>query len=404
MGGTSGRIAMPWDDPRPSLPRHLYVHVPVCRSKCAYCDFYSRADLGTGDHPRLVRHTLGLLRGWLIPEVRRAPLQTLYLGGGTPTVLGDELVTLIKGVQAMVPFTDDIEVTVEANPESLTPGLAESLADAGVTRVSVGVQSLDDDALRRLDRRHDSASALAALRSVAEAGMQPSADLMCGIPGVSADTWERSLEGVVEAGAVHVSVYPLTVEQGTPLAARIAAGTADAPDEDAVVDGMDAAARSLGTFGFERYEVANYAMPGHRSRHNTAYWTGRPYIGVGGGAHGMLDVAHAQACMLAPDDGRDVARVRYSYVNDPFPGDQPSPLASLELLTALDAAREDAMLGMRMTDGIDDGAAERAGVTDVMRSLVDDGLVSHDDGRWRPTARGWLLGNEVFGRIWNAGR
>jgi oxygen-independent coproporphyrinogen-3 oxidase len=266
------------------------------------------------------------------------------------------------------------------------------------------VQSLDDDALRRLDRRHDSASALAALRSVAEAGMQPSADLMCGIPGVSADTWERSLEGVVEAGAVHVSVYPLTVEQGTPLAARIAAGTADAPDEDAVVDGMDAAARSLGTFGFERYEVANYAMPGHRSRHNTAYWTGRPYIGVGGGAHGMLDVAHAQACMLAPDDGRDVARVRYSYVSDPFPGDQPSPLASLELLTALDAAREDAMLGMRMTDGIDESLAERAGVVAVMESLAGDGLVSHDDGRWRPTERGWLLGNEVFGRIWNAER
>jgi len=167
---------------------------------------------------------------------------------------------------------------------------------------------------------------------------------------------------------------------------------------------MDAAARTLEALGLERYEVANYAMPGHRSRHNTAYWTGRPYIGVGGGAHGMLDAAHARACMLAPDDGRDVGRVRYSYVADPFPGDQPSPLASLELLTTLEAAREDAMLGMRMTDGIDESVAERAGVVGVMESLVDDGLVEHDNGRWRPTTRGWLLGNEVFGRIWNAER
>jgi oxygen-independent coproporphyrinogen-3 oxidase len=347
---------------------------------------------------------LGLLRGWLIPDVRIVPLHTLYVGGGTPTVFGEELVTLIKGVAAVLPLADGAEVTVEANPESLTSGLTEALADAGVTRVSVGVQSLDDDALQRLDRRHDSVTALAALRSVVEAGLEPAADLMCGIPGVSAATWERSLEGVVEAGAVHVSVYPLTVEQGTPLAERIAAGVADAPDEDVVVDGMEAAARTLEALGFERYEVANYAMPGHRSRHNTAYWTGRPYIGVGGGAHGMLDAAHARACMLAPDDGRDVGRVRYSYAADPFPGDQPSPLASLELLTTLEAAREDAMLGMRMTDGIEDKVADRAGVSAVMRSLADDGLVNHDDGRWRPTTRGWLLGNEVFGRIWNAER
>jgi len=404
MSGTSGRITMPWDDPRPSLPRHVYIHVPVCRSKCSYCDFYSRSDVGSTEHPRLVRHTLALLRGWIIPDVRRAPLHTLYVGGGTPTVLGQELVTLIKGVAAILPFTSDAEVTVEANPESLTPALVEALADAGVTRVSVGVQSLDDGALERLDRRHDSAAAMAALRSVAEAGLEPAADLICGIPGMSAAAWERSLEGVVEAGAVHVSVYPLTVEEGTPLAERIAAGTAEAPDEDAVVDGMDAAARTLEALGLERYEVANYAMPGHRSRHNTAYWTGRPYIGVGGGAHGMLDAAHARACMLAPDDGRDVGRVRYSYVADPFPGDQPSPLASLELLTTLEAAREDAMLGMRMTDGIDESVAERAGVVGVMESLVDDGLVEHDNGRWRPTTRGWLLGNEVFGRIWNAER
>ncbi len=400
MQDLAGGFVAPWDDTRVALPRHLYVHVPLCHSKCAYCDFYSEVDTGAPEHAAVVGHTVKLLRGWLTPHVRWSPLDTLYVGGGTPTVLGPHLVQLVRALTEVIPLAGDAEVTIEANPESFSPKLASALAAEGVTRVSVGVQALDDEALVRLGRCHDSAAALGAIRAAREAGLAVSADLICGIPGVSAGTWERSLRGVVEAGATHVSVYPLTVEANTPLAGAIAAGEASMPDEDATVEGMNAAARILGSLGLERYEVANYAVHGQRSRHNIAYWTGRPYMAIGGGAHGMVDGEQAHALGLAPDDRTDVGRVRFSYAPHLLPGDQLQPLSSIELMTVAEAAREDAMLGMRMTDGISDSLAEGAGVTEALESLVVDGLVEHVDGRWRPTERGRLFGNEIFSRIW----
>jgi len=400
MEAQSGGLVTPWNDTRVSLPRHLYVHIPLCRSRCAYCDFFTTTDTGLPEHAAVVGHTVDLLRGWLTPVVRWSPLETLYIGGGTPTVLGPHLVQLVRSLTALIPLASGAEVTVEANPESFTSALGAALAAEGVTRVSVGVQSLDDAALASLGRCHDAATALEALQHGVDAGLDVSADLICGIPGVSAEAWERSLIGVAEAGVSHVSVYPLTIEAGTPLARAIAEGTAVAPDEDAVVDGMNAAASILGELGFERYEVANYARPGHRSAHNTAYWTGKPYIGVGGGAHGMVDEAQARALGLAPDEGGDIGRVRYAYTTHVIPGDQMQPLSSIEHMTHAEAGREDAMLGMRMTDGIDEALAERAGVVAALESLVADGLVRHDGGRWSPTERGWLFGNEIFSRIW----
>jgi len=396
-------FSVPWNEPsRVPLPAHLYVHVPLCRSKCTYCDFFSRADDGSIPHGELVRRTLDLLRGWLGPEVRRVPLETLYIGGGTPTVLGSDLVALIRGITDVMPLAPAAEVTVEANPDSLTPDLLGDLARAGVTRVSIGVQSLDDAALQLIGRCHDRERALGAIRDAVAAGLDVSADLIAGIPGVSADAWAESLAGVLHAGVSHVSVYPLSIEPGTPMAAAIAAGTTPAPDEDGTVDAMNAAADLLEEHGLVRYEVANYALPGHESRHNTAYWTGRPYLGIGGGAYGMLDGDQARATGLAPVEETTVGRIRYGYVADPFPARTPSPLAFLESLTTEEALREDAMLGMRLTDGIGDELAERASVLGPLESLVADGLVIHEDGRWRPTERGWLFGNEVFGRIWGA--
>ncbi|MBN2247839.1 MAG: coproporphyrinogen III oxidase family protein [Coriobacteriia bacterium] len=400
MTSQTGDLVTPWSDTRVSLPRHLYVHVPLCSSRCSYCDFFSTVDDGLPEHAAVVGHTVALLRGWLTPQVRWSALETLYIGGGTPTVLGPHLVQLIRSLTALIPLASEAEVTVEANPESFTPALASALAAEGVTRVSIGVQSLDDSALVGLGRCHDSATALAAITAGVDAGLDVSADLICGVPGVSAEAWERSLRGVVEAGVSHVSVYPLTVEAATPLARAIEAGETLAPDEDAVVDGMHAAAAVLGELGFDRYEVANYARPGHRSLHNTAYWTGKPYIGIGGGAHGMVDGAQARALGLAPEEGGDIGRARYAYAAHVLPGDQLQPLSSIEHLTVAEAAREDAMLGMRMSEGISEGLAVRARVTPALESLVADGLVTFADGRWRPTERGWLFGNEVFSRIW----
>ncbi|MBN1192376.1 MAG: radical SAM family heme chaperone HemW [Coriobacteriia bacterium] len=396
-------MRVPWNEPaRVALPRHLYVHVPLCRTKCTYCSFYSVVDDGSVSHTDLVEETVSLLRGWITPQVRWVPLNTLYVGGGTPTALGMELSSLIKSLTGVIPLATGAEVTVEANPDSVSEELLGELADVGVTRVSVGVQSLDDGALSRLGRLHDRAGALDALAAVQSAGLELSVDLMCGIPGVSHEVWLQTLAEVVECGARHVSVYPLTVEPGTPMAEGIAAGRVPAPEEDEVVDAMDAAAAQLQELGLQRYEVANYAVPGAESRHNTAYWTGEPYIGIGGGAHGMLDGEQARAIGLAPGNEADIGRTRYGYASDPFPGGAESPLAFLESLSVQDAAREDAMLGMRLTTGISDELGQRAGVIGPLESLVADGLVTHESGRWKPTVRGWLFGNEVFGRIWGA--
>lgn len=398
-----GGFTVPWNEPsRTPLPRHLYVHVPLCRSKCAYCSFYSAADSGAISHAELVSGTLEALAGWLVPEVQRVPLQTLYVGGGTPTVLGQELVALVRGLTELIPLAPGAEVTIEANPESLSPSLLRGLVDAGVTRVSIGVQSLDDDALRLLGRCHDSGEALAAIRTAVAAELDVSVDLIAGVPGVSADAWAGALHAAVDSGASHLSIYPLTIEAGTPMAEAVAEGRMPAPDEDATVDAMEAAARILGERGLVRYEVANYARPGKESRHNTAYWTGWPYLGIGGGAQGMLSGDQARALGLVPAEETDVARVRYGYADEPFPMRAERPLATFETLTAAEALREDAMLGMRMTEGIADELAVLAGVTAPLESLVRDGLVVHGRGRWRPTERGWLFGNEVFGRIWGA--
>lgn len=398
-----GGLTVPWNEPsRVLLPRHLYVHVPLCRSKCAYCSFYSAADTGTLSHNELVRATLEALADWLVPEVQRVPLQTLYVGGGTPTVLGQELVALVRGVTELIPLAPGAEVTIEANPESLSRSLMSALADAGATRVSIGVQSLDDEALRLLGRCHDSREALAAIRTAVAAELDVSVDLMAGVPGVSAEAWLEALHAVVDSGASHLSIYPLTIEPGTPMAEAIAGGRMPAPDEDVTVDAMETAARVLAERGLVRYEVANYARPGRESRHNAAYWTGWPYLGIGGGAQGMLSGDQARALGIVPAEETDVARVRYGYANDPFPMRAERPLATFETLSAAEALREDAMLGMRMTEGIADELAVLAGVTAPLESLVRDGLVVHEGGRWRPTERGWLFGNEVFGRIWGA--
>ena len=393
-----------------SLPEHLYVHVPVCRAKCVYCDFFSVVGGGAAECAALVSHTVGVAEGLAgraaDAGLRAGGLATLYFGGGTPTVLGHELVRLVERLGGVFGLQRGAEVTVEGNPESVNAGLVEALAGAGVTRMSIGVQSLDDGVLASLGRPHSVEDALAAVAAVQRAGLELSIDLIAGIPGVSRRRWLETLDRVVALGVTHVSVYPLAVEEGTPLALTIERGERAAPDEDASAQAMEDAAERLSRAGLVRYEVANYAVPGHESRHNRAYWTGRPYLALGGGAHGMLRGTTARALGLwtpdpeTPACAADDVRIRYAYADEMFFA--PTP-AMTECLTAAEAAREDAMLGLRLGEGIDDALGNRAGVTGVLRSLADDGLLTHRDGRWMPTHRGWLLGNVVFGRVWNAG-
>jgi len=388
-------------DIAPRLPAHLYVHVPLCRSKCAYCDFYSLplADV-TEDVSSIAASLAAQAQAWLARDVRPQLLKSLYVGGGTPTVLGPELADLVALVITWFPLALGAEVTIEANPESLDAPLASALADAGVTRVSLGVQSLDDGVLAFLERPHDAATARSAAKAVRDAGLALSVDLICGIPGQSAQSWIDTVNGALAMRPEHVSVYPLAIEAGTPLSAAVAIGDVPEPDPDTAADMMLLAQHVLGQAGLSRYEVANYALPGAESRHNTAYWTGAPYLGVGPGAHGMLDAATAAAVGFMPARGDDVARLRYSVACDLREGLTPMPRLDVEVLTAGETRREDVMLSLRLARGVPDDEAEAAGVTGALETLEAAGLVELVDSRWRTTERGWLLGNEVFSAVW----
>ena len=418
----------------------LYLHVPFCAARCAYCDFATaaidRCDPFIARYAEMLSQQVAALssRGLLEGAA------TAYVGGGTPTLAGGALVGLVGAVAAGAPSL--IEFTSEANPESLDRMLADGLAAAGLTRLSLGVQSLDDRELARLGRVHDARRALEAARAATGAGLNLSCDLMCGIPLQDADSWERSLEGVVHAGATHVSCYPLALEEGTPLARAVESGGEEPPDEDLQADLMLVAHDVLAENGFDRYEVASYAAPGRRCLHNMAYWTGVCYVGLGHRASSMgtprlfeqvastlrfsvLDVSDGVSCTPG-DRGAgvgaaaflaahpDCARVRWTVV------DSAKRLASAwesgealaveaEALDARQAAAEDLMLAMRTVDGASPDLLARARLAlggarlqGAVRDALGRGLASFDapTGSLRPTRDGWLLGNELFGLFW----
>lgn len=397
-------------------PEALYIHVPYCASKCLYCDFDSRSCRDAAALDRYAAQLSGCLRA-LGERGALAGCRTAYLGGGTPSLLGDRLPGIVRLVRACCPRL--VELTCEANPESMGDGLAGALAAAGATRVSLGVQSLDDRELRALGRLHSSSRALDALAAVRAAGLDASIDLMCGIPHQTPDSWRATLEAAVEVGAGHVSVYPLTIEEDTPFARRVAAGALPEPDEDLQAWCMEEARRVLGAAGLTPYEVASYALPGKECRHNIAYWTGVPYLGLGRSAASMLDAdayRSLRGALGLPAAGGRASRLRFVQLGDGFPlppapaGDGPG--YEVEELDAAEAAAEDLMLGMRMTRGVDEGLLARAAdvlgaapVEAAVRRALDRGLAAwRGEGRGRrlaPTERGWLQGNELFSIMWD---
>lgn len=424
----------------------LYLHVPFCVRRCRYCDFSTDA-IPHGD-PLVAAYIEAL--EFLVGRLGAAGLiwdaRTAYIGGGTPTMAGEGLARLVAQIRQTCPKL--VEVSTEANPESLTDRLARALASSGATRVSLGVQSLDDAELVQLGRVHSSAAARAAACSVVGAGLDLSCDLMCGIPLQTSRSWEASLHGVLSMGAGHVSCYPLMLEEGTSLEAAVSRGEVTVADDDAAADLMVVAEQVLGEAGLARYEVASYARPGKRCAHNIAYWTGESYLGLGTSAASMMvpeefsALADALPLTCVPESpytewfaggpkgpldgvelaarirdlgGRAVARVRMRLTDGAR--ELVAAVASgrplnvrIETLTAREAACEDLMLGMRMMDGVPYAAFRRAvgaGVPqDDLESAGADlearGLARWTDGgRFVPTEQGWLLGNELYGALWD---
>jgi oxygen-independent coproporphyrinogen-3 oxidase len=385
----------------------VYVHFPFCVSLCPYCDFVVLAGAAArGPRNRAAALLEGLLREVDLRSRRRPgePLGSVYLGGGTPSLLHPRQVgTLLDRIGARFGLAADAEVTLEANPGPDEVGDLSGFRSAGVTRLSIGAQSLDAAELRRLGRRHRPSDVTAAVGRARRARFASiSLDLLTDIPGQSLRSFRRTLEAALDLGPDHLSVYTLTLDdpdadgltgalgdhlplrRGARAWRRRARGEQSedrAAEMELLTDEL--AARS----GLERYEIANLARPGHRSRHNLLYWRRRPHLAIGPGAH-AFDGARTRSWNAAPLDAYLAALSTGSL-----------PPGGREVVDETMAVAETAILGLRLSEGIDAVLAGRPALRSGLAWAREHGLVEETGGRTRLTTTGRLLANEVFERL-----
>ncbi len=275
--------------PHPSLG--LYLHIPFCRTRCAFCAFYlqvHRDDSATRFVTALT-HEIDLYREQTPWDGRL--LQTVYFGGGTPTVLSaTQLIGILAHLRQSVPFAAEVEVTIEAHPDTVSFEQLRPLREAGFTRISLGAESMDEHELIRMGRPTLPQTTVQAVRQARDAGFTNlNLDLMYGLPDQDLASWQRTLEAALELGPDHISCYALTVEEGTALAGDVAAGRASRPNPDLQTDMECLAESRLAEGGFQRYELSNYAKPGFECRHNLLYWQNGQYVGLGPSAESYVD-------------------------------------------------------------------------------------------------------------------
>jgi oxygen-independent coproporphyrinogen-3 oxidase len=369
----------------------LYIHIPFCRAKCAYCDFNSFAGLESlhGQYARAVRReaTAEALPAW----------RTLYLGGGTPTVLPlSDLAQILEAVrrgQRPIPGT---EVTIEANPGTVARAKLSGLLSLGINRLSLGVQSFDDAELQLLGRIHSAGQALETLQAARDAGFHNiNLDLIFGLPGQSLASWRGSLQWALDLTPEHLSLYALSVETGTPLAAAIERGALPSPDPDLVADMYELAEEACATAGYAHYEISNWARREDvQCEHNLIYWRNEDYIGLGAGAHSWSR-GHRWSNTRSPQAYADLL------------SRGASPVAAKEAIPRELEMGETMMMGLRL---LDEGVScarfrQRFGI-DLRQKYAADieelealALLEVRDDRVRLSQRGRLLANQVFYRF-----
>ncbi len=375
----------------PNQPLGFYVHVPFCASRCGYCDFntYTAQELGPGVSQGSYADTV-LAEIRLAREVLPAsapPVSTVFFGGGTPTLLpAEHLGLMLAEIGAEFGLAPDAEITTEANPESVTPAYLAKLRDAGFTRISLGMQSAASHVLAVLERQHRPNRAVQAVAEARAAGFaHVNLDLIYGTPGETDADWQASLDAAIGSGADHVSAYALIVEDGTPLARKVATGVLPAPDDDVLADRYLQADDALAAAGLSWYEVSNWARtPQARSRHNRLYWSGANWWGAGPGAHSHVggtrwwNVKHPARYAAALDAGR-------------------SPAAGRETLAERDRLTERLLLEVRMVEGLDLTGLPPAAVRQA-EQCQSWGLAEREPlarGRLVLTQRGRLLADAV---------
>ena len=362
----------------------LYIHIPFCKAKCAYCDFYSLAH----SEEKMDAYTAALLRHLeeVAPRAAGMQVDTVYFGGGTPSYLGTaRLIRILQTVQRRYDVTRDAEITLEANPDSAGDWRAlRKLRRAGFNRLSLGVQSTDDELLRRIGRVHTYEQVQQAVTAARKAKLTNlSLDLIYGLPGQTMEDWQRTLADAVALGPEHLSCYGLKLEEGTPLWQQRQALTL--PDDDAQAEMYLYTVAALSEAGYGQYEISNFARAGRESRHNLKYWRMQEYAGFGPGAHS------------------DFGGVRYGYVRDldAYIAGQ-LVLAEAETDGTLARDFEYVMLSLRTAEGIDRRTFEnryRQRFEAMERLFVQyeqAGLAQRTEGGWRLTPRGFLVSNSII--------
>ena len=394
------------------LPQRLslYVHIPFCETKCPYCDFNTYAGI---EHlmPAYVEALVAEIERWGA-TLGRPTVTTLFMGGGTPSyLLAHDLEAVLAAVRRAFDVMPDGEATLEANPGDLLGDAGASLARLGLNRLSVGVQSLDDGLLRLLGRRHTAQDVAAAFRAVRRAGFDNvNLDLMYGLPLQSMAQWRETLDGALALGPKHLSLYCLTLEGGTPMEQQVRQGTMPEPDADLAADMYLYAEEVLARDGYRHYEISNWARPGCESRHNLTYWRNGPYLGVGPGAHSFLgrwrfhNLSSPREYVrrmadAGPVEGAPGVLSEETIRLIPVVGGVECVNGALEMAETM-------MMGLRLDEGVDLATFERrfgrrldSEYGEELEELTGFGLLERDDGAVRLTARGRLLGNEVFLRF-----
>ena len=362
-----------------SEPLALYIHWPFCLSKCPYCDFNSHVR-DRIDHDRFAAALLRELH-WEAARLGRRPLASIFFGGGTPSLMHpDAVADLIATARTLFDAAPDLEVTLEANPTSVEAGRLAAYAQAGVNRISLGIQSLDPAALTLLGRGHDAPQAIAALSLARRLFDRVSFDLIYARPSQSVLAWRAELAAALSHGCDHFSLYQLTVEPNTVFAGRQRRGELVLPDDDHAAALYELTNDVAAAAGLHRYEISNYARAGAESRHNLAYWRYGDYAGIGPGAHGRLRFgprAIATRRHRAPEPWADRVEAH---------GHGSTPEEELDSPTR---AREALLMGLRLTEGIDEArffvrtgrTLDQAINSDVLRQAIDERYLTRDNGR-----------------------
>ncbi len=367
--------------------RGLYLHIPFCKSRCAYCDFFSttKGEAVRSAFVDALCRELVLRRSY----AGGAPVATVYFGGGTPSQLPAEDVARILGVlREHYTIVPEAEVTMEVNPDDVTPDYMEVVKRAGVNRISMGVQTFCDRLLRVINRRHTAQQARDAVRIIRNAGIDNvSIDLIYGLPGQTMAEWKNDVAEALRLSPSHISAYALSFEDGTPLSRMLEAGVVKEADEELSLAMYQDLMAALREAGFEHYEISNFALPGFRSRHNSSYWTGVPYLGVGPGAHSFDGVSRRENLPELE---------AYICANGDAPFEE-------ERLTEDDAYNEMLMLGLRTSDGVNLAAVEArfgaARLQELLKAVVPivaDGQLVVEQGCLRQTADGIFLSDAIL--------